>query len=144
MLHRMMERRDIGGIVIVTLVGAAVAVKFLLGSPSGVPAPAVAAQAPVHLSGSRIMNTAPFSLESGGYTVAWSATPSADNGGIGCYHAANLKPTSGGYGESLVAQSIGGPGEPTSGTTHLYGVGAGSYYVSAISGCGSWTFDLSQ
>jgi hypothetical protein len=143
MIRNLMLRRDFGGIVIVALVGVAVAVKLAMNFASGgaayIPAPAVAAQAPIHLSGAGTVNTAPFQLVGGDYAVDWSAAPAADNMGIGCYHAPYLKPTSGGRSETIVAVDV---KSAQAGTAHLYGVAAGSYYVYVISGCGSWAFDI--
>jgi hypothetical protein len=139
-VRNLTERRDFGGIVIVALVGAAVAVKLAMNFASGgaayAPA-AVAAQSPVHLSGSGTVNTAPFQLVGGDYAVDWSAAPAADNMGIGCYHAPYLTPTSGGRSETIVAVDV---KSAQAGTAHLYGVAAGSYYVYVISGCGTWAF----
>jgi ABC-type antimicrobial peptide transport system permease subunit len=144
MIRNLTERRDFGGIVIVALVGAAIAVKLLTSSTSGGSSPApVAAQAAIHLSGSGTLNTAPFQLAGGDYVVSWSA---ADTGltTVGCYHSASLYPTSGDWHEIafLGSGDVAG-GQTLTGSTYAYGVAAGTYYVNASSGC-DWTVDLSR
>jgi hypothetical protein len=106
-------------------------------------APGMAApQAPVHLQGSGIMNTAPFRLGGGDYTVAWTAT---DTGSItvGCYHGASLHQTSGRGGSELLVNELLDGGQTKGGTTHVYNVAAGSYYIDASSGC-AWEFDITR
>jgi hypothetical protein len=142
-VRNLTERRDFGGIVIVALVCAAVAVKLAMNFASGgaayAPAPAVAAQAPIHLSGAGTTNSAPFSLVGGDYAISWSATPDSSYP-VGCYHGAYLTSTSGDYDESLVRSSL-DAGQTKSGTAYAYHVAAGSYYITAISGC-AWAFDI--
>lgn len=95
------------------------------------------AQQPVTVSGSGIENSDPFRLAAGDYAVEWTATPHSDTG---CYHGANLESTD----ESRfvfepLANELLDSATPVSGSTNIYGLDGGEYYVAASSGC-DWRF----
>jgi hypothetical protein len=106
-------------------------------SPAATPA-ATAVRSPQTVTGSGQANSKPFALE-GTYEVKWEAQ--APNG---CFHETTLWPV----GSSLEG---GGTdfrdlttvnftdGAMHAGSTMLYGVKAGSYYIRASSGC-RWSF----
>lgn len=98
-------------------------------------------QPPVTVSGSGIENSDPFTLAEGDYRVEWTATPDHDTG---CYHGAQLDSTD----ESefvfeQLANELLDTIEPASGSTNVYGLDGGRYYVSASSGC-DWSFTFTQ
>lgn len=84
------------------------------------------------IEGSGIMQSSPVNL-SGDYTVRWTASEvDDDTPDVGCYHSATLRPVSGRGSERLGSADVSGT---ASGTTAIYGLDAGSYYVDAASGC---------
>ena len=89
---------------------------------------------PTTVSGSGIMQSAPFVLGGGDYSVTWSASETDDDTPtVGCYHSATLRSAGGGTtSERLGSGDVSGEG---TGTTTLYGIGTGRYYVDAASGC---------
>lgn len=103
------------------------------------PAPAVERQGPITVSGTGISNSDPFQLNGGDYHIAWTATPDHD---IGCYHGASLAPTVGTGSEHLVNELL-DSAAPMTGTTNVYGMEPGQYYINASSGC-AWEFVISQ
>jgi hypothetical protein len=97
------------------------------------------AQAPITISGSGIENSAPFHLNGGDYRVTWTATPDSD---VGCYHGANLDSNEVDVFEVL-ANEILDSAAPMSGSTYVYGLDPGRYYINANSGC-DWSFTFTQ
>lgn len=96
-----------------------------------------AAEAPVTITGSGIENSAPFHLGGGIYLVEFTATPRSDQG---CYHGAYLQsadPNAPVY-ERLASELL-ESAAPLSGTTYIYDLAAGDYYINANSGC-DWSF----
>lgn len=87
-------------------------------------------------SGHGELNTDKFFL-AGDYRIDWTATAPAD-ASAGCYHAVHLRP---GFAAADVGAILNGPNERQSGTTHVYELDPGMYYLQAISGC-DWTESL--
>jgi hypothetical protein len=84
--------------------------------------------------------SAPFELMGVDYDIDWTVTPHVDTG---CFQALTLEQINGPYiGGTIVSVSLDGSG-PASGTSFLYGVPAGRYYISASSDC-AWTVTLIQ
>ena len=85
----------------------------------------------------------------GDFRVDWSATDTGSTG-IGCYHSANLDPelaepgTGSPEGGRLAEVGTGSPegGQTLTGTTHIYGLPPGLYYLTVHSGC-RWSITLS-
>jgi hypothetical protein len=86
------------------------------------------------VTGSGIEKSDRFNLE-GDYAVSWTATPDSD---VGCYHGAFLRDQGDDIEEFLVNETLDGTAS-ASGTTNVYSLDAGSYYIDANSGC-DWTF----
>lgn len=106
------------------------------GGDAGAPA-----QAPVTVRGSGIEASDPFHLNGGDYRVEWTATPGSDTG---CYHGANLDSTD--EDESVyerLANELLDSAAPANGSTNVYGLDAGEYFVNASSGC-DWEFTFTQ
>jgi hypothetical protein len=99
------------------------------------PAPA---EAPVTITGSGIESSAPFHLDGGVYLVEWTAT--FNSGSDGCYHGADLKAVDP---DVLMVEPLASElldsGDPMEGTTYVYDLARGDYYVRASSGC-DWSF----
>jgi hypothetical protein len=101
----------------------------------------VIGQEPVTVTGSGIEKSAPFHLEAGTYEVTWTATPPNDQG---CYHGANLgavDPDQVIF-EPLANELLDSSAAKT-GSTFIYNLDAGDYYVDASSGC-EWSFIFTQ
>jgi hypothetical protein len=114
-------------------------------SPTTTSLPATAissATNPVTISGQGTMNTKPFDLAAGNYTVDWTAKDNQGSGRVGCFHGASLKPVTPGrsFSESLGSGQV-GASQTATGQTQIYGVPAGQYYVDTTSGC-AWTITL--
>lgn len=96
-----------------------------------------AAEAPVTITGSGIENSAPFLLDGGIYLVEWTAIPHSDQG---CYHGAELEavdPDAAVF--EPLANELLDSAAPKTGTTYIYDLAGGDYYVHASSGC-DWSF----
>lgn len=93
---------------------------------------------PVHLSGSGTKQTQPFLLGPGNVNVAWTASTTNN---VGCFHDARLRSPD----DPAVSEGAGtgdpGPHGKTSGTTSIYRLKGGRYYLDATSGC-DWTVDI--
>jgi len=134
-------RGSLAGLILVALVAACEA-------PGASPAASVAAsvpvggqQEPVTVTGSGIQKSAPFHLEAGTYEVIWTATPSNDQG---CYHGGSLgavDPDQFIF-ETLANELLDSAAAKT-GSTFIYNLDAGDYFVDASSGC-AWSFTFSQ
>jgi hypothetical protein len=126
---------------IVDLLGAVVVGSVLLAGvllatgtrPGSVEAPI--GRGIVNHAGQDSTATEKFQL-AGDFRVDWSATDTGSTG-VGCFHAANLDP---GFAEAGTGSPEGG--QTISGTTHIYGLAPGLYYLTINSGC-RWTITLS-
>jgi hypothetical protein len=90
-------------------------------------------------SGSRSSQTELFDLNGGAYHVEWSAA----SDGHGCSHSVSLKLPDGTYGKEIIDASVDDSNEG-SGSTNLYGIASGRYFLSAISGCQTWTVSITS
>jgi hypothetical protein len=86
--------------------------------PTASPAPTRATFAPVTVQAAGASKSAPFDLTAGNYSIAY------DFGG-NCAYFAYLKSTDGTYNNIDFASGSG----PIKGTTHLYGLKSGAYYI---------------
>lgn len=86
------------------------------------------------LNGSRSLNTAPFALNGGDYTINWTASGAA----TGCAHYGALVSLDGAPGESFAG------GQAGSGETHAYKLKKGQYYLRMNSGCNEWSVTISH
>lgn len=87
----------------------------------------------IERAGERDVETDQFSLE-GDYQVDWTATDTGSST-VGCYHGMHLKPVGWSFTADVPAQ------QTKSGTSHVYGLSSGRYWLKAISGC-KWTVTL--
>lgn len=106
----------------------------LPGAPRGNPN-----ETPIEVTGSGIMTSSPFQLAGGDYAVVWAAKDT-NSTGVGCYHGATLRSTSGDVLEFLVNELVDGD---ASGITHIYSIKRGTYYIDATSGC-AWGFVIGR
>lgn len=131
------------GIVVVIAVGLAV-LGQLDKRATGAPAPIASTagggstRSAQTITGSGISKSQPFELE-GDYNVTWTATPDSD---VGCYHGANLQRADGSSIFEVLANELLNSKAPKTGSTRLYGLDRGRYYVDASSGC-AWSFTFS-
>jgi hypothetical protein len=91
----------------------------------------------VTITGTGISKSAPFHLNGGTYEVTWKATPSSS---VGCYHGASLgavDPSA--FVFETLANELLDSAAPKTGSTFIYNLPSGDYYVNASSGC-SWSF----
>ena len=99
-------------------------------------------QEPITVSGVGQLNTRPFALESGNYSISWVAT--AEPGSrLGCSFSATLRPVSkltSFYGESI-GNGEAAPQQPYHGETQVYSVPTGSFYLEANTRCG-WAITI--
>jgi hypothetical protein len=109
-----------------------VAVFFLTACASAGP---VATPAPVTVSGAGVEKSATIALE-GNYAVAWSVTVRPEK----CLTILTLEsPT-----DKAVLETLADDDAAASGSTHVYGLARGSYFVNGdLNSCGPWTVTLS-
>lgn len=98
-------------------------------------------QTAITVSGSGIENSDPFQLNGGDYMVEWTATPQTDTG---CYHGATLQTTDeSAFVFEMLANELLDSSARASGSTNVYGLDEGEYYIEANSGC-DWEFVITQ
>lgn len=107
--------------------------------PTQPPAPTAAPEQPLTFQGTTTLNTPPFSLQGGTYEAFWNAVLRESS----CYLGIRLEPTGGGFGDLIVNNAISG-GDPMSGSTYLYNVEPGQYFLEVTTtGC-DWTIRIER
>lgn len=102
------------------------------------------AMLPVTLTGKGGLNTLPFRLDGGSYSVDWKAVDQPT--GSGCFYGGTLKAVDGSLTAPLNFASVGSgrveKGKSLSGTTQLYNVKPNTYYLDMSSSC-DWSITIS-
>jgi hypothetical protein len=96
---------------------------------------------PVLLQGAGQMNTLPFRLGGGNYSVDWTAKDRST--AVGCFHGGSLKAVDGSPMFATVGGGMVEKGKSRSGTTQIYNVKPNTYYLDMISSC-DWTVTFSS
>lgn len=98
------------------------------------PLPTQPPEQPITLQGHDSTNSTPFNLRGGTYEATWQARLSSSS----CYFGADLNSTDNTYSENFV-NTVVNRTSPNSGSTYLYNVPAGQFFLSVSStGC-TWT-----
>jgi hypothetical protein len=82
------------------------------------------------------MKSKSFYLSGGNYTVSWTATDRSGAYSVGCYHGGTLEAVDKSqFFFEMIGNDMVDAGSSSSGSTELYGVRPGSYYLDMSSGC---------
>jgi hypothetical protein len=99
-------------------------------------------ESPITITGNRTLNSRPFHLVGGDYTVTWSAT-SGGRFDFGCAHAAGVDSVADGYEGIDAPLKVDVPAYKTlTGETQAYSVQGGDYYIRALSQCPNWSVTI--
>lgn len=102
------------------------------------------AMLPITLTGKGGLNTLPFSLGGGNYSVDWKAVDQPAS--FGCFYGGTLKAVDGSLTAPLNFASVGSgkveKGKSLTGTTQLYNVKPNTYYLDMSSSC-DWSVTIS-
>ncbi len=130
---------DIAATVQVAVAGTVSAWLTALPTPAPTATATPPAIMPIVLAGKGQMNTTPFRLDRGNYTVDWTAT--AQSSTITCYHRSQLRAVDG----TPIFQTAGSgtveKGKSLAGTTQLYIINPNSYYLDMETGC-DWSVTI--
>jgi hypothetical protein len=96
------------------------------------PAASVAEQ-PVFVEGEAYHKSLPFRLAGGNYRLDWEAVPMLRGGSGGCFIGTRIISTDGKFREEAVSAMA--EGDKDTGSSALYNVPAGTYYLDSSSGC---------
>jgi hypothetical protein len=113
--------------------------KYPNGDPSGGQPPPPTGEQPKTFSGTTSLNTPPFRLQGGTYEATWKAQVQRSS----CFIGLRLNPTNGSFGDSILSATYQDTA-PKSGSTFLYNVDPGEYFIEATTtGC-SWEVTLTR
>jgi hypothetical protein len=90
---------------------------------------------PITLTGTGTQDTPLFQLAAGNYTLRWKAQATS---AVGCFHGASLRALEGFF---MKPAGSGQVKDPLEGSTEIYNVDAGAYYLNINSGC-AWEITI--
>lgn len=97
---------------------------------------------PQTLTGQGALNTMPFSLQGGNYTIDWVAVGGATASCNQIAHLRNVPTATAVNFDSRISNEIAAKGQSIHGQTQAYAVPNGQYYVESDGGCG-WSITIS-
>lgn len=122
---------------------AVLALMLLMGCsvPAGAP---FTTEPPISVSGSRNGRSAPVEIRGGNYRVDWSLNDERQTNLGACGYGARLKSTTNPRIDHSLGSGQAVRGQLTAtGTTYVYNVVAGPYYLDVLADC-DWTFVLTK
>lgn len=129
---------DIAATVQVAVAGTVSAWLTALPTPAPTATPTPPAMNPIGLTGRGRLNTPPFRLDGGNYSVEWTAS---DSGTVGCFHSGDMRAVDGSPGAETVGSGSVERGKSRTGATQMYNVKPNTYYLAISSSC-DWSVTI--